>query len=73
MAKLNDLEQHIMVCWGVVEDTQLLREQLEQTSLEGSELDHIDNLALGIASLYEAKFQKLFDAYTAILREQAGV
>lgn len=60
-----DLEQEIMVCWGVVEDLQLLQEQILDNN--ASE-DEISNFVLGLTTIYEAKFQRLFNTFSSVMR-----
>ena len=56
-----DLEQQIMKCWNITEEIQLLNELV----LEHDEYtkDQISNYLLGLHTIYEAKFEKLFDQF----------
>lgn len=60
-----DLEQEIMVCWGVVEDLQLLQEQVLDTN---ASQDDVANFVLGLTTIYEAKFQRLFNTFSTVMR-----
>lgn len=55
-----DLEQQILDCWKVVEDTKLIN----KTQFEG-ELSKDDLWALleGMAALYELKFNRMWDTF----------
>jgi hypothetical protein len=52
-----DMEQQLMSCWGVVDDMKVVTEEV----LEGDyDRDKIANMLLGMETLYDAKFNKLF-------------
>ena len=53
-----DLEQHIMKCWSVVEDVNLIYEKSSSLSE-----DERQNALLGIISIYNLKFQELWDCF----------
>jgi hypothetical protein len=52
-----DLEQEIMRCWNVTEDIQNLLASEDLTT------DQQQNYLLGLATIYEVKFQKLWDVF----------
>jgi hypothetical protein len=52
-----DLEQDIMKCWNVVEDLQNLY------SCENLTEDEQQNYLLGLITIYEVKFQKLWESF----------
>ena len=54
-----DLEQEIMNCWNVVEDLKMI---YAAEHLYDDE-DAMMNALLGLGSLYELKFQKLWDTF----------
>ena len=54
-----DLEQEIMSCWNVVEDLKMI---YAAEHLYDDE-DAMMNALLGLGSLYELKFQKLWDTF----------
>ena len=56
-----DLEQEIMNCWNVVEDLKMIygAEHLYDDE------DAMMNALLGLGSLYELKFQKLWNTFEA--------
>ncbi len=63
-----DLEQQIMKCWNITEEIQLLNELV----LERDEFtkDQISNYLLGLETIYEAKFGKLFDQFSTMVKEK---
>jgi len=63
-----DLEQQILKCWNITEEIQLLNEQV----LENDELtkDQISNYLLGLHTIYEMKFDKLFNQFETMVREK---
>lgn len=64
-----DMEQQIMQCWGVVEDIETLR--LLRATRTMTE-DELDNYLLGVKTLYQVKFELLFDTFETQLRQQAA-
>lgn len=59
-----DLEQEILHCWNVVDDIQLINENILERDLTK---DEIVNLLTGIHSLYQLKFQTLFETFESCL------
>ena len=57
-----DLEQEIMKCWSITEDIQNFLAEDELTP------DQQQNYLLGLATIYEVKFQKLWDAFENCVR-----
>jgi hypothetical protein len=55
-----DLEQEILHCWNVVDDVNLINEAILERDLTK---DEIANLLTGIHSLYQLKFQTLFETF----------
>lgn len=55
-----DFEQQIMECWRVTDDIQTVNEYLLDAPLESNREDKLANMLMGIESLYNAKFNKLF-------------
>ncbi len=67
MADQFDLEQGIMGCWQVTSDLDVLLEELmENTSFTQ---DQASNFVLGLSTIYEAKFDKLFRTFEQFLGE----
>lgn len=63
-----DLEQQILKCWNITEEIELLNEQV----LENDELtkDQISNYLLGLHTIYEMKFDKLFNQFETMVKEK---
>lgn len=61
-----DLEQDIMNCWQVKEDL----DTFLHAYLDGPEMstDEVSNVILGLSSLYQLKFQKLWDTFEQLLK-----
>ena len=59
-----DLEQNIMKCWNVIEDLQNLY------STEGLSEDEQQNYLLGLITIYEVKFQKLWDSFEDCIKSK---
>lgn len=63
-----DLEQQIMKCWNITEEVQLLNEQvLENDTLTK---DQISNYLLGLNTIYDMKFEKLFEQFSQMVQEK---
>jgi len=52
-----DLEQEIMDCWGVVDDLNIVYET------RGDKDDELANVLLGLKTLYQLKFERLFSTF----------
>ena len=59
-----DLEQHIMKCWNVTEDIQLLNKNVLEKDMS---VDDISNYLLGLKTIYDAKFAELFDNFGELI------
>jgi len=66
-----DFEQQIMECWNVTSDIQTVTEYLLDAPLEANREDKIANMLMGIEALYNAKFDKLFRQFEALVNEHA--
>ena len=60
-----DLEQHIMECWNVTKDIQLLRETISDKIVTQ---DFQENFLLGLETIYEAKFEKLWETFERCIK-----
>ena len=64
--KILDLEQEIMKAWHVVDDIDLLYENVIETDMSTGD---IANVLLGLESVYNMRFQKLFNTFEDICKE----
>jgi hypothetical protein len=64
--KIFDLEQEIMKAWHVVDDIDLLYENVIETDMSTGD---IANVLLGLESVYNMRFQKLFNTFEDICKE----
>ena len=62
-----DLEQHIMECWRMVDDVNLLYEQVMENDLHKDQ-DKLANALLGLCTIYEMKFEQVFNTYEKTLK-----
>ena len=62
-----DLEQRIMKCWNITEDVQLLRKQLSDKEMSK---DDIANYLQGLESIYEVKFNALWDCFEELVGQR---
>lgn len=63
-----DLEQQILECWNVTKDVDLIYEAVMDRSPELSN-DDLANLLLGIKTLYELKFEKVWATFEIMIRQ----
>ena len=66
MADRFDLEQHIMKCWNVTEDINLLNYNVLEKDMSR---DEISNFLLGLKTIYECKFNDLFDNFSELIEK----
>lgn len=59
-----DLEQEIMDCWGVVEDINIVYET------HGEDNDELANVLLGLKTLYQLKFERLFSTFEDCVKQR---
>lgn len=63
-----DLEQDIMNCWNVVEDIkELSRSMLDRRTMTE---DEISNYLLGLETIYQVKFERLFETFEMLIRQR---
>ena len=65
--KMQDLEQHIMECWQLVDDVKLLYEQVMDKDLNEDQ-DKLSNALLGLYTIYGMKFERAFNTYEEALK-----
>ena len=63
MSHMQDLEEQIMNCWNVVDDMKVY------LTADHIEDDRVMNFLIGMAELYQVKFQKLWNTYEAALQD----
>jgi len=62
-----DLEQEIMECWNVTKDVKLLRETISNNVVTQ---DFQENFLLGLETIYEAKFEKLWNTFENCIKSK---
>ena len=62
-------EQKIMQCWSVVEDIKTLNEQLQDFPGTMTH-DQVANYLLGLETIYQVKFEQLFNMFEQMIREK---
>lgn len=58
-----DLESEIMAAWGTVEDIDLIFHNTDNLNLSAKDCDNLQNQLLGLRSIAELRFQKLFKTF----------
>lgn len=62
-----DLESDIMNCWSVVDDIkELNRCMLDRRAMTE---DEISNYLLGLHTIYQVKFERLFETFSKMLEQ----
>ncbi|NDH49537.1 MAG: hypothetical protein EBY41_03120 [Proteobacteria bacterium] len=61
-----DLEQEIMKAWHVVDDIDLLHENVIESDMS---TDDIANVLLGLQSVYNMRFEKLFNTFEEVCKQ----
>lgn len=61
-----DLEQGIMNCWNIVEDIKLISQMNDIRDLSEDELM---NALLGLETLYQMKFEILFNGFERMIKD----
>jgi hypothetical protein len=61
-----DFEQQIMDCWGVCEDINTLYKLSDIRTMSDDELS---NALLGLQTLYQMKFELLFDTFEQMVKD----
>ena len=64
-----DLETDIMSCWSIVEDIK----ELNRCMLDRRKLteDEISNYLLGLETIYQVKFERLFETFEKLVRQNS--
>ena len=60
--KIQDLEQEVLLCWGITEDLLLLAQEHEDNG-------NLSMQILGIKEVYEMRFRKAWDTYEKVVEE----
>jgi hypothetical protein len=61
-----DLEQHIMKCWNITEEIDLLNKNVLEKNMS---TDDISNFLLGLKTIYNAKFEEMFDNFSELVEK----
>lgn len=61
------LESEILECWNVTSDLDILTEGVLEHDLSK---DDIANILLGMKTLYNLKFDKMFNTFETLIRER---
>ena len=68
MADRFDFEQQIMKCWNMVDDVDQLYGQIMES--DHLNKDEIANYLLGLKTIYNVKFDTLFNQFEQLIREK---
>ena len=69
MTKLYELEPHIMDCWSVCNDLEIVFKQIGDGEREPTQ-DEMMNVLIGMQQLYQWKFEQLFNKFERIQKAQ---
>ena len=62
-----DLEQEIMKAWAICDDLGILYEHVMERDLDK---DTISNALLGLQTMYQMKFETLFDTFEQMIKQK---
>lgn len=62
-----NLEQQIMTCWCIVDDIKALNKRMFDGATPMTE-DEIGNYLLGLETIYQVKFEQLFESFEKCLK-----
>lgn len=62
-----DFEQQIMQCWNVVDEIRALNQHVSE---ECYTQDWLQNYLLGLETIYQLKFDKLFQQFEQLVRNK---
>jgi len=66
-----DLEDEIMKCWHITDDLDTVSDLVLDTNMDAEDMDKLLNALIGMKTIYDKKFQKLFDTMETLIREGA--
>ena len=61
-------EQQVMKCWNIVDELNSLNKAIMETDITR---DKISNVLIGLADLYEIKFNELWDHFENSLKDKS--
>lgn len=61
-----DFEQQIMNCWNITNDIDVLYKRLKEHKLND---DEVMNYLLGLKTIYDTKFDQLFDTFEYLIKQ----
>jgi hypothetical protein len=64
-----DLEQHIMKCWQITDDLDLIATMISETNMEAEDQDKYMNILIGMKELYNARFNAMFKTFEDMIQE----
>lgn len=62
-----DLEQNIMKCWNITDDIDLVYKNVMESDMS---TDDIANALLGLKTLYDMRFEELFNNFDTMIHER---
>lgn len=63
---IHELEQHILKCWSVIEDMEVLYTEVCDANLDA---DKTANILLGMQQLYHIKFDQMWKCFEEVCKE----
>jgi hypothetical protein len=63
-----DFEQQLISCWSIIDEIKLLNQNVLEGKVDGGKLtnDEISNYLLGLSTIYDFKFNKLWDLFESV-------
>lgn len=60
---LQDLEQEVLLCWGVTEDLKLFADEYKHCDVD------VYNKAIALAHVYDMRFNRAWETYEKVVEE----
>lgn len=64
------LETHIMNCWHITNDLDLLATLISETPMSAEDQDKLMNIVIGLKDLYNARFDKTFLVFEQLVADK---
>lgn len=64
------LETHIMNCWHITDELDLLATLISETHMSAEDQDKLMNIVIGLKDLYNARFDKTFLVFEQLVADK---
>jgi hypothetical protein len=64
-----EFEEMVMDCWQVTKDLDHVCDVIERSDMPAHQQDKLFNIVIGMKTLYEHKFVKLFESFEQMIKD----